>query len=91
MQISGSVGFDARVLLSLTESGGKVQARQRVEISAGKDLAKVEEKAWEVPGTLETAVWIDQPKLVEVEMPIRAKLATVGGQEVAANFEQSRF
>ena len=91
MQLSGSVGFDARVLLNLTEESGQVRARQRVEISAGKDLAKVEEKTWTVPGNLKTAVRIEQPKLVELEMPVRAKFATVGGQEVAANFEQSRF
>ena len=91
MQISGSVGFDARVVLKLTEESGQVKADQRVEISAGKDMGKVEAKSWTVPGTLESAVKVDQAKLAEAEMPVRVKLATVGGQELAANFEQSRF
>ncbi len=91
MQISGSVGFDARVFLKLTEESGKVRAAQRVEISAGKDMGKVEEKTWTVPGTLETALKVEQSKLAEMEMPVRVKLATVGGQEIAANFEQSQF
>src|SRR5687768_11102458 len=46
MQISGSVGFDARVVLKLTEESGQVKADQRVEISAGRDMGKVEEKSW---------------------------------------------
>ena len=91
MQVSGSVGFDARVILKLTENAGQVEARQRVELSAGKDTGKVEEKTWSVPGNLKSALKVDQAKLVEVEMPVRAKLATVGGQELAANLEQSRF
>ena len=91
MQISGAVGFDARVVLKLTEESGQVKADQRVEISAGKDMGKVEEKSWKVPGTLQSAVKVDQAKLTELEMPVRVKFATVGGQELAANFEQSRF
>jgi len=91
MQISGAVGFDARVFLKLTEASGQVRAAQRVEISAGKDMGKVEEKSWTVAGALATAFKVEQSKLAEMEMPVRVKLATVGGQEIAANFEQSRF